>query len=210
MEEPCMFTAEQVWGAAVAAHRINGEYLKEDDEWSSESPRVANKQLIKQWLYHNTSPATDDDISQGILCRRHFNGYLLLGIAGNITTFQQQALEISQKETFTNSNLFEFAVIACLPSVEELDTVRKTIDIRPYSKLPGKVGDAVQSVVTVLSCVFNPHYHKYRVTAAISDTIVEFWFKDYIEGTISISAKIKSITADFLTQLNRVKLVTPY
>ena len=46
-----MFTADQVWGAAVAADRINGGYLKEPVYARNLDviEKQANKQMVKDW-----------------------------------------------------------------------------------------------------------------------------------------------------------------
>lgn len=204
-----MFSAEQVWVAAVTAQRINGEYLQNSDEWSSESPRLANKVLIKQWLYSDTIPAIDEDYQEAINCRNHIKGYLFLEIADTITDFQHLALKISQMESFTSHNLFEFSVIACLPMVMQMDLVRETVDIRPYLSLPGNVGDRVNDTISIISSVYNENYRKHRVTAVLGESLVEFWSREHIEGYYHIDASIKSVNADHTTKLNLIKRLTP-
>lgn len=204
-----MFSAEQVWVAAVTAQRINGEYLQNSDEWSSESPRLANKVLIKQWLYSDTIPSIDEDYQEAINCRNHIKGYLFLEIADTITDFQHLALKISQVESFTSHNLFEFSVIACLPMVMQMDLVRETVDIRPYLSLPGNVGDIVNDTISIISSVYNENYRKHRVTAVLGESLVEFWSREHIEGYYHIDASIKSVNADHTTKLNLIKRLTP-
>lgn len=204
-----MFSAEQVWVAAVTAQRINGEYLQNSDEWSSESPRLANKVLIKQWLYSDTIPSIDEDYQEAINCRNHIKGYLFLEIADTITDFQHLALKISQVESFTSHNLFEFSVIACLPMVMQMDLVRETVDIRPYLSLPGNVGDIVNDTISIISSVYNENYRKHRVTAVLGESLVEFWNREHIEGYYHIDASIKSVNADHTTKLNLIKRLTP-
>ena len=204
-----MFKAEQVWAAAIAAQRINGEYLQNSDEWSSESPRLSNKALIKQWLYSNSIPATDADYQAAVDCRNHIKTYLFLEIAGTISEFQHLALKIAQMDSFTSHHLFEFSVIACLPMVMQMDLVRKTVDMTPYLSLPGKVGDIVNDTITVVSCVYNENYRKYKVTAILGETLVEFWNREFVDGHYHIDASIKSVNADHTTKLNHVKRLTP-
>lgn len=204
-----MFKAEQVWAAAIAAQRINGEYLQNSDEWSAQSPRLSNKALIKQWLYSDKIPATDADYKAGEECRNHIRGYLFLEIAGTITEFQHLALKIAQMDTFTSHNLFEFSVIACLPMVMQMDLIRKKVDIAHYLSLSGNVGDKVEDTITVVSCIYNENYRKYKVTAILGESIVEFWNRDFVDGDYYIDASIKSVNADHTTKLNHVKRLTP-
>jgi len=79
-----MFTADQVWGLAVAADRVNEGYFKEPVWTTPEDgtpPKVvkdANKLLVKQWLRtNNFTAATEADIEKGREIRNYFNGFLL-------------------------------------------------------------------------------------------------------------------------------------
>ena len=111
-----MFTADQVWGLAVAADRINGGYLKEDEWLPNATPpcrgRQANKLMVKQWLREGAfSEATAEDIEKGREIRNYFNGFLLKQISGKINDFEAQALRIAQMDEFTGKNLLEFAIV---------------------------------------------------------------------------------------------------
>jgi hypothetical protein len=75
-----MFTADQVWGLAVAADRINEGYFKEPEfePDSNTLVRKANKTMVKDWLRENNfSAATAADIETGRDVRNYFNGFLL-------------------------------------------------------------------------------------------------------------------------------------
>ena len=50
------FTADQVWGCAIAADRINGGYLKEPVYARNLDviEKQANKQMVKDWLRSNS------------------------------------------------------------------------------------------------------------------------------------------------------------
>jgi hypothetical protein len=205
-----MFKAEEVWVAAIAAQRINGEYLQHPDEWSSESPRLSNKSLIKQWLYSGETPTVGEDYQMASACHTHVKGYLFLEIAGTITDFQHIALRIAQIESFTTNNLFEFSVIACLPIVMQMDLVRQTIDMSPFLSLPGNIGDKVDGDITVVSSTYNRHYRKYKVVAILGETLVEFWCRSDLEGVYNIGASIKSVNADHTTQINHITHLTEH
>lgn len=203
-----MVTAEEIWSAAVAAQRINGEYLQENDHWSSASPRISNKHLIKSWLFNNQIPATTDDIENGKLCRDHFKTYLLLELSGSITAFQRLALKLAHLESLDSSNLFELSVIACLPSVQEMDKFRESANIAYHVAVQGTIGEAIKGDILIVSSVFNPNYSKYRITALLGNRLVEFWCRSHLVGEYFIEAKIKSVNADFSTQLNHIKRLT--
>jgi hypothetical protein len=213
-----MFTADQVWGLAVAADRINEGYFKEpvwtqpDNDLTGPMVLVknANKLLVKQWLRtNNFAVATTEDIAKGQEIRNYFNGFLLKQISGKINEFEQQALRIAQMDEFTGKNMLEFAIVSCLPSVMIRDQSRNELarEVRGSTQLQGAVGDKIQGEIEVVKSYYSKDYNKYRVTAKLVDSFVDFWYNTKLEAgqKLSIKAKIKSVRGDNTTQLNFVK-----
>jgi len=208
-----MFTADHVWALAVVADRVNGGYLKEDEWLPNAVPpcrgRQANKLMVKQWLREGANPTTEADIEKGREVRNYFNGFLLKQISGKINEFEQQALRIAQMDEFTGKNLLEFAIVSCLPSVMVRDQSRNELarEVRASTQLTGNVGDKIQGEIEVVKCYYSKDYNKYRVTAKLVDSFVDFWYNTNLEAgsKISIKAKIKSVRGDNTTQLNFVK-----
>ena len=210
-----MFTADQVWGLAVAADRINGGYFKEpvwgpSDSGEDRMLKDANKLMVKQWLRTgNFTVSTAEDIAKGQEIRNYFNGFLLKQIAGKINEFEQQALRIAQMDEFTNRNMLEFAIVSCLPSVMLRDQSRNDLarEVRHSTQLTGAVGDKIQGEIEVVKCYYSKDYDKFRVTAKLVDSFVDFWYNSNLNvgDRISIKAKIKSVRGDNTTQLNFVK-----
>jgi len=210
-----MFTADQVWGLAVAADRINEGYFKEQqwgqsDSGESKLLKEANKMMVKQWLRtNNFTAATAADVDKGREIRNYFNGFLLKQISGKINEFEQQALRIAQMDEFTPKNMLEFAIVSCLPSVMLRDQSRNELarEVRASTQLQGAVGDKIQGEIEVVKCFYSKDYDKYRVTAKLVDSFVDFWYNSNLEAgqKLSIKAKIKSVRGDNTTQLNFVK-----
>jgi hypothetical protein len=209
-----MFTADQVWGLAVAADRINGGYFKEDvyvmENQCQKRITQANKLMVKQWLREGAfTEATAEDVAKGQEIRNYFNGFLLKQISGKINDFEQQALRIAQMDEFTPKNMLEFAIVSCLPSVMLRDQSKNEIarEVRASTQLTGAVGDKIQGEIEVVKCYYSKDYNKFRVTAKLVDSFVDFWYNSNLEaGTrLSIKAKIKSVRGDKTTQLNFVK-----
>ena len=209
-----MFTADQIWGLAVAADRINGGYFKEDVYvYEGECRKMttqANKMMVKQWLREGAfTEASEADIEQGRVIRSYFNGFLLKQISGKINEFEQQALRIAQMDEFTGRNMLEFAIVSCLPSVMIRDQSRNELarEVRGSTQLTGAVGDKIQGEIEVVKCYYSKDYDKYRVTAKLVDSFVDFWYNSNLEAgqKLSIKAKIKSVRGDNTTQLNFVK-----
>ncbi len=212
------FTADQVWGAAAAAQRINDGYFKETQFGTKDGfldtnvvIKRANKELVKNWLRTNDfSTVTEADYAAGQKARDHFKGYTLLAIAGKLNDFQNTAMQIAAKEVFTGRDMYDFAVISCLPSVALRDAAKNDLkrDIYASEQLQGAEGDAVQGEIHVVNTRFNPEYNKYRITARMGEAFVDFWFgRDLTAGyNYKVKGKIKRVRGDKTTQLNYVKI----
>jgi hypothetical protein len=206
-----MFTADHVWGLAVAADRINGGYYKTDVYADNLDvvQKQANKTMVKGWLRNNQNPATAADVERGREVRNYFNGYLLKQIAGKINDFESTALRIAQMDMFGNKNLLEFSVISCLPSVMLRDLDRKELKnaISSSTQLQGEVGEKITGEIEVYRCDYQQMYDKFMVQARMGDSYVSFWFGSRLEGAMTIRAKIKEHRGDLTTALNFVKII---
>ena len=211
-----MFTADQVWGLAVAADRINGGYFKEDvyvmENECQKRVTQANKLMLKEWLRNGaTTEATEADVERGREVRHFFNGFLLKELSGKINDFERQALKIAQMEEFTNKNLLEFAIVSCLPAAMLREQSRKELDsdIRSSTQLTGNVGDRIEGDIEIVKCYFSQEYSKFRITAKLVDSFVDFWYNTSMKtgDVVKIKAKIKSIRSNNTTQLNYVKKI---
>ena len=206
------FTADQVWGCAAAAQRINEGYFKEDqrNHHTGLVVKTANKALVKGWLRdEDYSQITAADIAAGQTARNHFKSYTFLAIAGRLNEFQTTAMQLAAKEEFTGRDIYDFAVISCLPSVAVRDVANSELKREIYTseQLQGAVGDTIVGDITVISARFNPDYNKHKITARMGESFVDFWFGKELEGTIRIKGKIKTQRGNKTTQLNYVKIL---
>lgn len=205
-----MYTADQVWGLAVRADTLNGEYLKED-RWAYEPTthrtHTANKTLVKQWLRENCEP-TEQEVEAGQQYRRSFNAYTLKAMMGKLSDFERQALRIAQMDRFESTHMLEFAIVSCLPSISRRDQVRTELkrEVFASTQLAGRPGEPVAGMARVLSCNWSQNYGRYRVTAQMEESFVDFWSSTQVIGTVAIRAKIKQQRVDNTTQLNYVKV----
>ena len=205
------FTADQVWACAAAAQRINGEYLKEDqrNHHTGLVVKTANKLLVKAWLRdQDYSQITAADITAGQTARNHFKSYTFLAIAGRLNEFQETAMKLAAKEEFTGRDMYDFAVISCLPSVAVRDAANSELKREIYTseQLQGAVGDTIVGDITVISARFNPEYAKHKITARMGESFVDFWFGKELTGELRIKGKIKTQRGNKTTQLNYVKI----
>jgi hypothetical protein len=207
-----MFTASHVWALAVAAQRINGDYLKEpvyDFNVDQQKPvKEANKALVKKWLREGINPTTELDIAEGEECRNYIKGWLMRELAGKITDFERQALKIAQKEEFTTRDMYDFAVVSCLPSSVARDRNHQEIKREVYhsEQLVGNIGDIIVGEVTVVKSSFSQMYNKYKISGRMGESFIDFWFAAPLEGSVRIKGKIKAVRGDKTTALNYVKI----
>jgi len=207
------FTADQVWACAAAAHRINEGYFKEDQWMHNATPpylsKKANKTVVKDWLRENNFvEVSEADYAAGRSFREHFKSYMLLAMTGKLNDFQATAYKIATKEEFTGRDLYDFAVISCLPSVAQRDQQRTDIKRELYSSEPlrGNEGDAIVGDITVVKSYYSQEYAKHKITARMGEAFVDFWFGKELSGDVRIKGKIKRIRGDKTTQLNYVKI----
>lgn len=207
------FTADQVWACAAAAHRINEGYFKEDQWMPNATPpyisKKANKSVVKDWLRENNFvEVSEADYAAGRSYREHFKSYMLLAMTGKLNDFQATAYKIATKEEFTGRDMYDFAVISCLPSVAQRDQERTDIKRELYSSEPlaGNEGDAIVGDITVIKSYYSQEYAKHKITARMGEAFVDFWFGKELAGDVRIKGKIKRIRGDKTTQLNYVKI----
>ena len=207
------FTAETVWACAAAAQRINEGYFKEDQWDSAEAGikiKTANKSLVKAWLRdQDYSLVTAADTEEGIRARNHFKSYTFRAFAGRLNEFQETAMKLAAKEEFTGRDIYDFAVISCLPSVAVRDVANSELKREIYTseQLQGDVGDTIVGDITVISARFNNDYNRYKITGRMGESFVDFWFGKELAGTVRVKGKIKTQRGDKTTQLNYVKIV---
>lgn len=207
------FTAEQVWGLAVEADRINDGYSK-DDKWeyvNDQARKVcdANKVMVKSWLRENRQPSAED-VEKGLEYRKFFNGYTLKALMGNLSDFDRQALRIAQMDTFTGRNMLEFAIISCLPSSARREQERTELKRELFTsvQLEGNIGEVIRGDIEIVGCSFSSVYNKFKVKARMGEAFVDFWFGSALDkgATRTVQAKIKAVRGDKTTQLNYVKI----
>jgi len=208
------FTADQVWACATAADRINGGYCKQDEWMMNATPpyrsKVANKQLVKDWLRTNDFvEVTEADWETGRRFRDHFKSYTLLAISGRISDFQRTALTIAAKDQFTGRDMYDFAVISCLPDVARRDQQHKELQREIYASepIPGSEGDQITGDITVMRTRYSNEYNKFKIDARMGESFVDFWFAKELAGDLRIKGKIKQHRGNKTTQLNYVKVV---
>ena len=201
------FNADDVWSAACAAQRMNGNYIK------AIAPGVeqqTNRQIVEN-LLTDTFSITDEDREQGLKVRAFYQALTFKILQGkHLNEFDNNAMVISNRDVITNN--YDLAVIASLPSCYERGVVRQSADQRinfATGGFIGKLGDKVKLEIEVIKCTYSQMYNVFFVTGiSTNDQPVFFSYKEKVPtgDTMNIAGTVKA-HRDNITQLNRVKVI---
>lgn len=212
-----VISAEQVWGAAAYADRVNGgEYRKEpeyrvlaDGRISDEVVRQANK--IHMWnAITDTSRITPADMETGRLALDYVRKSLVMkGLRGNLSDFDQALSHVVEMEQFlTGADRYEIALVTSQIRAwregTRMEAVLEDVDRTPVAA----VGERVQLDVTVVKAVYSTNYNVYFITAKTDhNKMVFFSYRDKLPvgERREIKGSVKAHRAD-ATQLNRVRI----
>jgi len=217
---PVSYSTDNVWGAACAAQRINGSYVKETqyryDEALNTSvvAKYRNRELM-QYILANPAQLTVEDIAQGQECRKFLQQDLTFrALKGKLTDFDQNvAKTLAVADEFNSAkHRLELALVACLPASQQRAIARQETASRvrqTTGEYVGAVDSKVELNVEVVSATYSQTYGIFWVTAITQDNqAVFFSYKSKLETGTSIQIKgtVKA-HRDGKTQLNRVKVV---
>lgn len=213
------FATADVWAAACAAQRINGEYLKEGRNTYGEqgevlSTKLRNRDVMLQFL-HNPDRMLVEDVEAGEQCQNFLrNDLTFRALKGQLTDFDQATSKVLAVEDrfFPQKHSYELAVIACLPASRLRSMARQEQQARikmARGGAFGSVGDKVAMAVEVVSASYSQNFNIYWITAVNdSDQPVFFSYRNSLTAgdRFSITGTVK-VHRDNKTQLNRVKIV---
>ena len=213
------YSVDDVWGAAVAAQRVNGEYLKEDkinitEDGSYETLQKRNRDIMMDFLAV-PGTITDEDRATGRECRRFLqNDLTFRALKGQLSAFDASVSRVVavEDEFDTVQHRLELAVVACLPQSHQRALVRQSIQDRVRNASGGYVGnvsDKVSLDAEVVSANWSNTYNIFWVTAITQDIRALFFsYKSQLNSGIQIKL-VGTVKAhrDNKTQLNRVKVL---
>ena len=212
------FNADAVWGAACAAQRINGEYVKEarpnpcDEQGKVLSTIPRNRDIMVEFM-HNPDRLTEEDVEQAKKVRKYYQAFTFKILKGiKLGEFDNTAMLISNRDIIDSN--YDVAVIASLPSCYERGVKRDNVDQRvkfATGGFIGRVGDKVEFTVEILKTNYSQQWNTNYVTGITSDDQAVFFAYNHINNveigkTYTFFGTVKA-QRDNLTQLNRVKVV---
>lgn len=198
---------DQVFAAACAAQRINGQYIKAVVTGSGQK---TNRMIVEELLQDPTQITVDDRI-QGESMRTYFKGLTFRVIEGKqLSDFSKNAMEIATNDMITST--YQFAVAVSLPQTYEKSNKRDTIERRinfARGGYAGVIGEKVTLNIEVVKQLWSNNYNTWYLTGITTeDQVVFFAHKNqYDIGThLTITGVVKS-QRETSTQLSRVKVL---
>jgi hypothetical protein len=205
---PLNINADIVWGAACQAQRLNQGYIKVSEDAPAGQ---TNRNLVMQFIADPTK-ITPEDIEQGKLVRKYFQGYTFKILKGiKLSEFDNTAMLLSNRETIDTN--FDIAILTSLPSSYERGMKRQTVDQRIAFAKGGYisvVGNKVSPTIEVLKSFYSQNWNTNYITGITSDDQVLFFaFKQSLEvGKMYDLYGTVKVHRDNVTQLNRVKVLS--
>jgi hypothetical protein len=207
------YNADDVWGAAVAAQRINGAYVKLSitSECNPTINQKSNRQIVHGFLA-DPFTITDEDREQGKKVRAFFQAFTFKILQGRaLSEFNNTAMLIANRDIISSD--YDIAVICSLPSGYERGMKQQTVDQRinfARGGYIGATGNKVSTTIEVLKCLYSEKWGTNFITGINDeDQVVFFAYKNRLQvgNTVSIQGTVKSQRDPNTTQLNRVKVV---
>ena len=205
---PLNINADIVWGAACQAQRLNQGYIKVSEDAPAGQ---TNRNLVMQFIADPTK-ITPDDIEQGKLVRKYFQGYTFKILKGiKLSEFDNTAMLISNRDII--DTYFDISILTSLPSSYERGIKRQTVDQRisfARGGLIGRVSEKVSVSIEVLKSFYSQQWNTNYITGITSDDQVLFFaYKQQLEvgKQFDIYGTVKA-HRDNVTQLNRVKILS--
>jgi hypothetical protein len=212
-----VYSVADVFAAACAAYRINGEYLKNDDvtyyddghEYSHKVNRLANKTLVHKFLKGELGMSLEDH-EQGDKVMQYCRGLTFKLLTDKrLSDFEQTMLAIVEKST-TDSN-YDIAVVASLPASYERSIARAEQNVRLREAagcINAEVGSKVELDIEVVRCNYSNEWGVFYVTAITDGGVVFFARNSAVDlgSKLHIKGKVKRHKED-RTQLSHVKVI---
>ena len=211
-------SVDNVWGAAVAAQRMNGSYVKAAMyDYDDNGPKIVkhrNRDIMTDILA-NPAQLTVEDIAQGQECRKFLQQDITFrALKNKLTEFDSSVSKVLAvtEEFDTEKHKLELAVVACLPASHTRALERQATQERvrlTSGAVIGTPGDKVRLDVEIIKSNFSQQWNTWYATGVTQDNSAVFFAyrqelargaKHTITGTVKAHR-------DGSTQLNRVSIL---
>ena len=214
-------SVDNVWGAAMAAQRINGSYVKEtvykvDPEMSSNTvvDKRRNRDIMLDILA-NPAQLTVEDIAQGQECRNFLqNDITFRALKNKLTEFDGSVSKVlAVTEEFDSAkHKLELAVVACLPQSHARSLERQAVQERvrqTSGELIGAPGVKVQLDVEIVKSNYSQQWNTWYATGVTADNSAVFFAyrQELARGAKHTIVGTVKAHRDGSTQLNRVSII---
>jgi hypothetical protein len=214
-------SVDNVWGAAVAAQRINGSYVKEtvykvDPEMSGNTvvDKRRNRDIMLDIL-SNPAVLTVEDIAQGQECRNFLqNDITFRALKNKLTEFDGSVSKVlAVTEEFDSvKHKLELAVVACLPQSHARSLERQAVQERvrqTSGELIGTPGVKVQLDVEIVKSNYSQQWNTWYATGVTQDNSAVFFAyrQELARGAKHTIVGTVKAHRDGSTQLNRVSII---
>lgn len=202
-----------VLGAACAAQRINGDYIKETID-NDGVKKIANKILILEIL-SNDALITEEDRKKAEDVIQHYRGLTFTALKRTLNEFETSALDYVSLDSIASNNRHAIGTCAYLPYGYDKSIEDKKIDEIIYMADGTDIGKPNQSFTANVKVLKTKGpYEGFGVTQkylhlAITENnqAVSFYYRTPLVGTYSISAKVKNKLDTGVIRINYVRVL---
>tara|TARA_B110000240_G_scaffold163398_1_gene183337 strand:- start:550 stop:1224 length:675 start_codon:yes stop_codon:yes gene_type:complete len=190
---------QEALAVCFAAQRINGEYRKNTQRFSTEGvpAQHSNKEMVKQHFGDYKDPdfvdfkAIEEDFESVDVALKHFRKYTMGLIGDTLNAFQKDVFQL------LNTEKVQFNKIGLLAYVPEL--VKREVEESKFKKLLrmdyrnsvdiGKIKDPIEGVVLILNKFYSEQWESFNYIADLNGNLVSFMNK--FEYTIGDRKRLK-------------------
>jgi len=214
------YAMDLVWGAACAAQRINGRYVKEtqyrfDEALNTTVPTVKRNRNIMEEILDNPTMLMPEDIAQGQECRKFLQQDITFrALKGKLTDFDSATSKVIAVEGEFDSvkHRYELAVVASLPASHQRALERQATQERvrqTSGAVIGTPGDKVRLDVEIIKSNYSQQWNTWYATGVTQDNSAVFFAyrQELARGAKHTIVGTVKAHRDGSTQLNRVSIL---
>ena len=208
--DPVAFSAEDIWGAAAHATRVNEGYLKEDEyNWNTARlTKHANRDVAKKALAEST--ITEADRKEGMEARHFLHSRLTMkALSKRLTDFEAGlAKAVALDEFIVPQDRMMIGIVN-----SQIVSYHRQLQEESMTKdavwgYVAEVGLRVDLKVTPTARFWIDRYDTFRYNSITKDGYkASFYYRERLEvgNTVGVRGTVKK-HADNTTYLNRVKI----